>query len=190
MSNAPALLQTLKNTVSSKTFDKANDLITNRQFDAPTVGQTIAQNTLLRHPEGNQLISDRLLDDVTNDTVDSLANPTTPLLSQGENDWSIYSLADLMQKGKANNIADTVTNANGTVSKYALNSAAAMLANGLPTDEQIPNPATRMSLIDWDIADMEQMPNTPAKHNLARQLAQRSRANYGVQDFFRDNFRK
>lgn len=98
--------------------------------------------------------------------------------SQGADDVDIYNLATQIKQGMP---------VKGTP---ALDSAAAMLLAGLPTDEQIPNPATKMSDLDWAYADLEQMPNSPAKHNLAQQLAQRSRASYGLKDFFNDNIRK
>ena len=128
MQNAPALLQTLKNTTTPSTPD------------------------------------------------DMMAPGIAP--SQGANDSDIYNLATQIQKGMP---------VKGTP---ALDSAASMLLAGLPTDEQIPNPATGMSALDWAYADLEQMPNSPARHNLARQLAQRSRASYGLKDFFNDNIRK
>lgn len=116
----------------------------------------------------------------------TLKKPTTPddmmapgiAPSQGANDVDIYNLATQMKQGMP---------VKGTP---ALDSAAAMLLEGLPTDEQIPNPATGMSVLDRAYADLEQMPNSPARHNLARQLAQRSRASYGLKDFFNDNIRK
>lgn len=98
--------------------------------------------------------------------------------SQGATDSDLYNLATQIEQKMP------------VKGSPALDSAAAMLVEGLPTDEQIPNPATGMSALDWAYADLEQMPNSPARHNLARQLAQRSRASYGLKEFFNDNIRK
>lgn len=189
MSNAPALLQTLKNTVSPNTFNKANDLITNRQYDAPGVGAEIAKKASVIGTDGSSLVSNNLLDSATDLAVNAMTTQQS-LPSQGATDWDAYTLGSLMSSGQANDIADTLKNPDGTETKYALNSAAAMLMNGLPTDEQIPNPNTGMSALDWAYADLEQMPNSTARHNLARNLAQRSNASYGLKNFFNDNFRK
>lgn len=177
MSSAPSLLQTLKNTVSPSTFNKANDLITNRQYDAPLIGKSISQNISSINPNNSNLISNNLLDSAAGITMDSMLNSNI-MPSSGATDLDLYNLGTQIKAGIP---------VKGTP---ALDSAAAMLLNGLPTDEQIPNPNTRMSPLDWAYADLEQMPNTTAKHELAKNLAKRSRQSYGLTDFFNANFRK
>lgn len=162
MQTAPALLQALKR---PDTTGQLSELVGERGYDPGLIQDSIPK-----------------FGGTPEQAVQGVFDTTTPqpFQSDGTSNLELLNLAENMSK------SSQVQPAN------ALLSAASMLAEGLPTDMQIPNPATHKSELDKLYDSLDRMPAGHAKQQYSNQLSRLANQKFGIKEFkdqiFKDKF--
>jgi len=171
--SAPQIIAALKGTVHGPTAAPAIEEALSRGYDPGLLEQSFNRQTDIGLPTNSAL-------EVLNNNIGKHLNISDGVTeadfpSDFTSGVNLVGQAEQMQKfpGLASLLEPNATNA-----------AASMIAKGLPTDEQIVNPSTGMSPLDWEWNELEQLNSPVARDMKANELARRENAKIGLNDLF------